>query len=63
MRLHRANIVGGHTHVAAQEKRAFGSREEAERFAGTRHPGARLKAYRCVYCGSWHLKTRGPKGG
>ncbi|GAB3863390.1 hypothetical protein GCM10028801_30900 [Nocardioides maradonensis] len=31
------------------------SRKEAKHVARTNHPGVRLQAYLCDFCGTWHL--------
>jgi len=46
--------------LPCHEKLAFATREQAEAVAAVNafRYGGKLRAYRCRYCGLWHLSSR-----
>jgi hypothetical protein len=48
--------------LPCHDKLAFETKEQAEAVAAVnayRYKGAQLRAYRCRYCGLWHLSSHG----
>jgi hypothetical protein len=46
--------------LPCHDKLAFSTREQAEAVAAVnayRYAGAKLRAYKCRYCGLWHLSS------
>lgn len=55
-----SEVWGERGHGACGRKVRFRSRHEADDFSERHHLRMPLWAYRCPYCGGWHL-TRHPK--
>ena len=53
----RGRLVGEHFKLNGQPKKAFASRQAAERFIVETNQSEHFHSYRCGFCRKWHVAT------